>query len=91
MDLKAQTDAELLSLRDKLNVWCLQHQVSQWGRRLWILIVILGVFAFLTGIIDIFFRWHKSTERFFDCVRSYYLFFLVQKRQTEKSKYKFSC
>jgi len=54
MDLKAQTDAELISLRDKLNVWCLQHQVSQWGRRLWILIVILGVFAFLTGIIDIF-------------------------------------
>jgi len=28
--------------------------VSQWGHRLWILIVILGVFAFLTGIIDTF-------------------------------------
>ncbi|MCH6584420.1 MAG: hypothetical protein IH810_01010 [Proteobacteria bacterium] len=54
MDLKTQTDSELISLRDKLNVWCLQHQVSKWGHRLWILIVILGVFAFFNGIIDTF-------------------------------------
>jgi hypothetical protein len=55
MDLKTETDAELISLREKLDVWCLQHQGSKWGRRLWILIIILGVFAFLEGIIDIFF------------------------------------
>ena len=55
MDLKTETDAELFSLREKLNVWCLQHQRSKWGHRLWILIIILGVFAFIEGIVDIFF------------------------------------
>ncbi len=55
MDLKTQTDAELISLREKLNAWYLQHQRSKWGYRLWILIIILGVFAFFEGIIDIIF------------------------------------
>jgi len=54
VDLKTQTDAELISLRDRLNEWCLKHQESKWGHRFWILVVILGVFAFLQGIIDIF-------------------------------------
>jgi len=55
MDLKTQTDAELISLRDNLNEWCLKHHQSKWGHRLWILVVILGVVAFLDGITDIFF------------------------------------
>lgn len=54
MELKTQTDAELISLRDKLDSWCKQHQGSKWGHRLWILIVILGLFAFIDGIADIF-------------------------------------
>jgi hypothetical protein len=54
MDLKTQTDAELISLRDSLNEWCLKHHESKWGHRLWILVVILSVFAFIQGITDIF-------------------------------------
>lgn len=54
MDLKTQTNSELISLRDKLNEWCLKHQESKWGHRFWILVVILGVFAFIQGITDIF-------------------------------------
>ena len=64
MDPKTQTDAELIFLRDKLNVWCLQHQGSKWGHRLWILIVILGVFVFFDGIIDIFFSGITSLNVF---------------------------
>lgn len=55
MDLKTQTDAELISLRDRLNEWHFKHQGSKWGHRLWILVVILGVISFLEGITDIFF------------------------------------
>ena len=54
MDLKTQTDAELISLRDRLNEWCLTHQESKWGHRFWILVVILGVFVFIQGVTDIF-------------------------------------
>ena len=54
MDLKTQTYAELISLRDSLNEWCLKHQESKWGHRFWVLVVILGVFAFIQGITDIF-------------------------------------
>jgi len=50
MDLKTQTNAELISLRDSLNEWCLKHQESKWGHRFWILVVILGLIAFLDGI-----------------------------------------
>ena len=53
MELKTQTDAELISLRDKLDGWCKRHQSSKWGHRLWMLIVILGLFAFIDGIADI--------------------------------------
>lgn len=53
MELKTQTDADLISLRDKLDIWCKQHQVSKWGHRLKILIVILGLFVFIDGIADI--------------------------------------
>lgn len=55
MDLKTQTDEELVSLRDRLNEWCSKHQESTWGHRLWIFIVILGVIAFLEGVTDIYF------------------------------------
>ncbi len=54
MELKSQTEAELISLRDKLDGWCKQHQSSKWGHRLWILTVILGVLALNLGIADIF-------------------------------------
>jgi hypothetical protein len=64
MDLKTATDAELISLQEKLDVWCLQHQVSKWGHRFRVLIVILGVFAFLEGIIDIFFSGISSLNIF---------------------------
>jgi Flp pilus assembly protein TadB len=64
MDLKTETDAELISLQEKLNAWCLQHQRSKWGHRLWILIIILGVFAFFEGIVDIFFGGISSLNVF---------------------------
>ena len=54
MDLKTQTNEELILLRNKLNEWCLKHQESKWGHRFWILVVILGVFAFIQGVTDIF-------------------------------------
>ncbi|TFH12091.1 MAG: hypothetical protein E4H07_03260 [Nitrosomonadales bacterium] len=54
MDLKTQTDAELISLCDRLNIWSLKHQESKWEHRLWIVIVILGVFAFVDGVAEIF-------------------------------------
>jgi Flp pilus assembly protein TadB len=52
--LTAMKEAELISLRDSLNEWFLKHQESKWGRRLWVLFVILGVFAFIQGVTDIF-------------------------------------
>lgn len=52
--LIAMKEAELISLRDSLNEWCLKHQELKWGHRLWVLVVILGVFAFIQGVTDIF-------------------------------------
>ena len=52
--LTAMKDADLISLRDSLDEWCLKQQESKWGQRLWVLVVILGVFAFIQGVTDIF-------------------------------------
>jgi Flp pilus assembly protein TadB len=52
--LTAMKEAELISLRDSLEEWCLKQQESKWGQRLWVLVVILGVFAFIQGVTDIF-------------------------------------
>ncbi|MDE0797880.1 MAG: hypothetical protein OSB01_00475 [Nitrosomonadaceae bacterium] len=52
--LTAMKDADLISLRDSLDEWCLKQQESKWGHRLWVLVVILGVFAFIQGVTDIF-------------------------------------
>ena len=52
--LTAMKEAELISLRDSLDEWCLKQQESKWGQRLWVLVVILGVFAFIQGVTDIF-------------------------------------
>jgi Flp pilus assembly protein TadB len=52
--LTAMKEAELISLRDSLDEWCLKQQESKWGHRLWVLVVILGVFAFIQGVTDIF-------------------------------------
>jgi Flp pilus assembly protein TadB len=41
-------------LRDSIDEWFLKHQESKWGHRLWVLFVILGVFAFIQGVTDIF-------------------------------------
>tara|TARA_B100000686_G_scaffold352622_1_gene455279 strand:- start:3680 stop:4087 length:408 start_codon:yes stop_codon:yes gene_type:complete len=46
--------AELISLRDSLDKWCVEHQGSKWGNRVWIIIVMIGVFAFIQGITDIY-------------------------------------
>ena len=52
--LIAMKEAELISLRDSIDEWFLKHQESKWGHRLWVLFVILGVFAFIQGVTDIF-------------------------------------
>ena len=52
--LTAMKAAELISLRDSLDEWFLTQQESKWGHRFWVLVVILGVFAFIQGVTDIF-------------------------------------
>ena len=52
--LISMKEVELISLRDSLDEWFLKHQESKWGQRLWVLFVILGVFAFIQGVTDIF-------------------------------------
>lgn len=54
MDLTTWTDAELIALREKLHVWCLQRQTSTWGNRFWKLTAFMGAFALIDGIVDIF-------------------------------------
>ena len=52
--LTAMKATELISLRDSLDEWVLTQQESKWGHRFWVLVVILGVFAFIQGVTDIF-------------------------------------
>lgn len=54
MDLTTWTDAELIALREKLHVWCLQRQASKWGNRFWKMTAFMGAFSIIDGIVDIF-------------------------------------
>lgn len=54
MDLTTWTDAELIALREKLHVWCLQRQAAKWGNRFWKLTAFIGAFSLIDGIVDIF-------------------------------------
>jgi hypothetical protein len=55
MDLVNWSDAELISLHEKLHDWCLKRQAPTWGNRFWNWTGYLGAFAFLTGLTDMFF------------------------------------
>jgi hypothetical protein len=55
MDLESWSDAELISVRAELHVWCLKRKVPTWGNRFWSWTGYLGAFAFLTGLTDMFF------------------------------------
>lgn len=55
MDLTNWTDAELISIREKLRAWCLQREAPTWGNKFLNWTGFVGAFAFLTGLTDIFF------------------------------------
>ena len=55
MDLTDWTEADLISLREKLHSWRVQRQAPTWGNRFWGIFGYVGVFAFLTGLVDAFF------------------------------------
>jgi len=55
MELADWTDADLISVRDKLHLWCAQRQAPTWGNRFWAVMGYIGAFAFLTGLTDAFF------------------------------------
>lgn len=54
MSMKRWTDEELVSTRDKLEAWNLDHKRKGWGPRLWILTALMGAFAISTGVVFIF-------------------------------------
>lgn len=54
MTMKRWTDEELISTRDKLEAWNLDHKAKGWGPRLWILTALMGAFAISTGVVFIF-------------------------------------
>ncbi len=55
MDLAQWTDAELVSLRDKLHMWCTKRQELTWANRFLNWTGLMGAFAILTGLMDMFF------------------------------------
>jgi uncharacterized membrane protein YoaK (UPF0700 family) len=55
MDLAKWTDAELVSLREKLHNWCTKRQEPTWGNRFLSWTGLMGAFAILTGLMDMFF------------------------------------
>ena|SRR5690349_9190828 len=55
MDLADWTEADLLSVREKLQSWRSQREAPTWGNRFWGFVGYLGAFAFLTGLVDAFF------------------------------------
>lgn len=55
MELADWTDADLISVREKLHSWCAQRQAPTWGNRVWGMMGYFGAFAFLTGLTDAFF------------------------------------
>jgi hypothetical protein len=55
MDLADWTEADLVSVREKLHSWCAQRQAPTLGNRIWGIVGYLGAFAFFTGLVDAFF------------------------------------
>ena len=55
MDLTTWSDAELISLRDKLHARQLQRQAAKWGNRFWKMTAWMGAFALSDGVVGIFF------------------------------------
>jgi hypothetical protein len=55
IDLTNWTDAELISVREKLHAWCLQREAPTWSNKFLNWTGFAGAFAFLTGLTDIFF------------------------------------
>jgi uncharacterized membrane protein YoaK (UPF0700 family) len=55
MDLAKWTDAELVSLREKLHAWCTKRQEPTWGNKFLSWTGLMGAFAILTGFMDMFF------------------------------------
>lgn len=55
MELTDWTDAELISVREKLHAWCRQREAPTWGNKFLNWTGYASAFAFLTGLTDIFF------------------------------------
>jgi hypothetical protein len=55
MELADWTDADLISVHEKLHSWCAQRQAPTWVNRFWRLMGYIGAFAFITGLTDVFF------------------------------------
>lgn len=55
MDLTNWTDAELISVREKLHAWRLQREMPTWGNKFSSWNGYAGAFAILTGLTDMFF------------------------------------
>jgi membrane protein implicated in regulation of membrane protease activity len=55
MDLATWTDAELVSVREKLHAWCAKRQEPTWANRFLSWTGLMGAFSVLTGLMDIFF------------------------------------
>ncbi|SCY50874.1 hypothetical protein SAMN05216420_107151 [Nitrosospira sp. Nl5] len=55
MELTDWTDAELISVREKLHAWRRQREAATWGNKFLNWTGYAGAFAFLTGLTDIFF------------------------------------
>ncbi|MEO8992197.1 MAG: hypothetical protein ABI284_06025 [Nitrosospira sp.] len=55
MDLTTWTEAELVSIREKLLAWRLQRESPTWGNRFLNWNGLAGAFALLTGLMDMFF------------------------------------
>lgn len=55
MDLADWSEAELLSIREQLQAWCTKRQEITWTNRFLDWTGLMGAFAFLTGLTDLFF------------------------------------
>ena len=55
MDLTDWTDAEIMSVREKLNSWCIQRAAPTWTNKFMNWTGYVSAFAFLTGLTDMFF------------------------------------
>jgi hypothetical protein len=62
MDLTTWTEAELISMREKLRAWRLQRDAPTWGNKFLSWNGLAGAFAFLTGLTDMFFGGGSPTN-----------------------------